>query len=139
MGEVRLLPRAPAGATTRASTLSSAVPSRDEAHLVVDAVFADRAGAQAFEAELRSQGCSVDVRYRDMNGEQPGRTQVTLQHEETSGWRFREVKLHHAEEVAAYATLPRSVTVSLGQAAERNEAQPITPHGGSNPEEPPSD
>ena len=55
---------------------------------------------ETYEQQLLEHGFQVDVRYRDMNGEQPGRTEVIIRFSPRAGqWEFSHVKLFQGEEI----------------------------------------
>ncbi len=103
----RLLSSIPPGATMSATSGALAVPAGDGFPLIVEVKFDDPGQAKSYEQAVRSSGFEVEVRYRDMNGDQLSRTTLKAAHHAHFGWQYSEVSLFRGEDTKAYARLPR--------------------------------
>jgi hypothetical protein len=103
----RLLSTIPPGATVSATSGALAVPAGDGFPLTVEVEFDDAGQARSYEQSLQSSGFEVEVKYRDMNGDQPSRTTVKATHHAHHGWQHTDVSLFRGDATKPYARLPR--------------------------------
>jgi hypothetical protein len=110
-----LLLWAPPESTVRTTTSGFAVPRDQPVTIEIDVVFSDTAVAQKFEKTQTSEGFQLEVRYRDINGEQLTLTRASAAYDPSAGWEYTQLALYRDDETEPYTTLSRTQTVHAKQ------------------------
>jgi hypothetical protein len=87
---------------TRAST----IPATEQETFLFVLECDSQVTQRELEQEIRQNGFCVVARYRDLDGEQPGRTRAKCEHLPEVGWRVTTIELFRGEEREPFAVLP---------------------------------
>jgi hypothetical protein len=97
------------------STISaSAIPVGESARFSFALLSHSAAARVELESQIHRDGFAVVAQYRDMDGNQPGKTRAECKYDRTSGWSVTQIQLSGAASEEPFAVLPgRSVTIRV--------------------------